>query len=217
MHQKLSFPASLCYIDLMKKQNLFFTFLKIGAFTFGGGYAMAALLEHEFVEKKKWISKEEFMDMVAIAESTPGPVAINSATFIGYKTEGVLGALLATVAVSIPSFVIIYRISLVFDRSLSLSYVAYAFKGIQVGVVYLIFSAGIKMAKGLKKDIFSRLILAAVFLLMTFFTLTSVSFSSVFYILICGFLAVLLYLIRTAYGVSQTLKKNKDGKGGNDL
>lgn len=217
MHQKLSFPAVLCYIDLMKKQNLFFTFLKIGTFTFGGGYAMAALLEHEFVEKKKWISKEEFMDMVAIAESTPGPVAINSATFIGYKTEGVLGALLATVAVSIPSFVIIYLISLVFDRFLSLSYVAYAFKGIQVGVVYLIFSAGIKMAKGLKKDIFSRLILAAVFLLMTFFTLTSVSFSSVFYILICGFLAVLLYFIRTACGVSQTLKKNKDGKGGNDL
>lgn len=201
----------------MKKRNLFFTFLKIGAFTFGGGYAMAALLEHEFVEKKKWISKEEFMDMVAIAESTPGPVAINSATFIGYKTEGVLGALLATVAVSIPSFVIIYLISLVFDCFLSLSYVAYAFKGIQVGVVYLIFSAGMKMAKGLKKDIFSRLILAAVFLLMTFFTLTSVSFSSVFYILICGFLAVLLYLIRTAYGVSQTSAKNKDGKGGNEL
>lgn len=201
----------------MKKRNLFFTFLKIGAFTFGGGYAMAALLEHEFVEKKKWISKEEFMDMVAIAESTPGPVAINSATFIGYKTEGVLGALLAAVAVSIPSFVIIYLISLVFDCFLSLSYVAYAFKGIQVGVVYLIFSAGIKMAKGLKKDIFSRLILAAVFLLMTFFTLTSVSFSSVFYILICGFLAVLLYLIRTAYGVSQTSAKNKDGKGGNEL
>lgn len=201
----------------MKKRNLFFTFLKIGAFTFGGGYAMAALLEHEFVEKKKWISKEEFMDMVAIAESTPGPVAINSATFIGYKTEGVLGALLATVAVSIPSFVIIYLISLVFDRFLSLSYVSYAFRGIQVGVVYLIFSAGIKMAKGLKKDIFSRLILATVFLLMTFFTLTSVSFSSVFYILICGFLAVLLYLIHTACGVSQTLKKNKDGKGGNDL
>ena len=201
----------------MKKRNLFFTFLKIGAFTFGGGYAMAALLEHEFVEKKKWISKEEFMDMVAIAESTPGPVAINSATFIGYKTEGVLGALLATVAVSIPSFVIIYLISLVFDCFLSLSYVAYAFKGIQVGVVYLIFSAGIKMAKGLKKDIFSRLILAAVFLLMTFFTLTSVSFSSVFYILICGFLAVLLYLIRTAYGFSQTSAKNKDGKGGNEL
>lgn len=178
---------------------------------------MAALLEHEFVEKKKWISKEEFMDMVAIAESTPGPVAINSATFIGYKTEGVLGALLATVAVSIPSFVIIYLISLVFDRFLSLSYVTYAFKGIQVGVVYLIFSAGIKMAKGLKKDIFSRLILAAVFLLMTFFTLTSVSFSSVFYILICGFLAVLLYLIRTACGASQTPGNNKDGKGGNDL
>lgn len=217
MHQKLSIPFPLCYICFMKKRNLFFTFLKIGAFTFGGGYAMAALLEHEFVEKKKWISREEFMDMVAIAESTPGPVAINSATFIGYKIAGVLGAFLATVAVSIPSFIIIYLISLVFDRFLSLTYVAYAFKGIQVCVVYLIFSAGIKMARGLSKDILSCLIFLSVFLLMTYFTLTSVSFSSVFYILICGFLAVLLYLIRTAYGVSQTPEKNKEGKGGNDL
>lgn len=179
----------------MRKRDLFFTFLKIGAFTFGGGYAMAALLEHEFVEKKKWIGKEEFVDMVAIAESTPGPVAINSATFIGYKTEGVMGALLSTIAVSIPSFVIIYLISLFFDRFLSFPYVSYAFRGIQVGVIYLIFSAGLRMAKSLSKDLLSRLIFVSVFVLMTVFTLTSVSFSSVFYILICGFLSVFAYLL----------------------
>ena len=87
----------------MKKiSTLFWTFLKIGAFTFGGGYAMVALLEHEFVEEKQWVSREEFLDMVAIAESTPGPVAVNSATYIGYKIDGTAGAAASTVAVCIP-------------------------------------------------------------------------------------------------------------------
>ena len=80
--------------------SLFITFLKIGAFTFGGGYAMIALLENEFVEKKKWLEKSEFLDMVAVAESTPGPVAINSATYIGYKIAGFAGATMSTLAVS---------------------------------------------------------------------------------------------------------------------
>ena len=88
--------------------SLFITFLKIGAFTFGGGYAMIALLENEFVEKKKWLEKSEFLDMVAVAESTPGPVAINSATYIGYKIAGFAGATMSTLAVSIPSFFVIY-------------------------------------------------------------------------------------------------------------
>ena len=90
--------------------SVFFSFLKIGAFTFGGGYAMIALLENEFVQKKKWIDKDEFLDMAAIAESTPGPIAINSATYIGYRIAGVLGSTVATIAVVIPSFVIIYAI-----------------------------------------------------------------------------------------------------------
>ena len=77
---------------MKKVSTLFWTFLKIGAFTFGGGYAMVALLEHEFVEEKQWVSREEFLDMVAIAESTPGPVAVNSATYIGYKIDGTAGA-----------------------------------------------------------------------------------------------------------------------------
>lgn len=96
--------------------SLFITFLKIGAFTFGGGYAMIALLENEFVEKKKWLEKSEFLDMVAVAESTPGPVAINSATYIGYKIAGFAGATMSTLAVSIPSFFVIYGISLFFDQ-----------------------------------------------------------------------------------------------------
>lgn len=93
--------------------SLFITFLKIGAFTFGGGYAMIALLENEFVEKKKWLEKSEFLDMVAVAESTPGPVAVNSATYIGYKIAGFAGATMSTLAVCIPSFFVIYVISLI--------------------------------------------------------------------------------------------------------
>ena len=106
---------------------------------------MVALLQNEFVEEKKWVTKEEFLDMVAIAESTPGPVAVNSATYIGYKIEGAAGAAASTVAVCLPSFAVIYLISLFFDQFLRLSVVASAFHGIQVCVIYLILSAGLKM------------------------------------------------------------------------
>ncbi len=107
---------------MRKEWTLFLTFLKIGAFTFGGGYAMIALLENEFVERKKWIEKDDFLNMVAIAESTPGPVAINSATYIGYKIAGLFGAAAATVAVCIPSFTVIFCISLFFDQFLSFTW-----------------------------------------------------------------------------------------------
>ena len=179
-----------------KKQVLFQCFFKIGLFTFGGGYAMIALLENEFVEKKKWLNKETFLDMVAIAESTPGPVAINSATYIGYRVAGMGGALAATVAVCIPSFVIIYVISLFLDRFLSLDYVAYAFRGIQVCVVYLILSAGLKMLKSLEKNALNLLILITVVVAMTTFSLLAVSFSSVFYLLLSGLLGLWLYWVK---------------------
>ena len=178
-----------------KLLQLFLTFLKIGAFTFGGGYAMIALLEHEFIEKKKWIDKDEFLNMVAVAESTPGPVAINSATYLGYRVGGAAGAALSTLAVSIPSFVIIYIISLFFDRFLSLTYVAYAFKGIQVCVVYLIASVGVKMLRGIEKNVLSYVIMAVVFVVMTVFSITAVSFSSIFYILISGAVGWLVYML----------------------
>ena len=134
---------------MSKTGELFGTFFKIGAFSFGGGYAMVALLEHEFVEEKRWLTREEFLDMVAIAESTPGPVAVNSATYIGYKLAGVAGAAASTLAVCLPSFAVIYLISLFFDRFLQLTVVANAFKGIQACVIYLILSAGVKMLKNL--------------------------------------------------------------------
>jgi chromate transporter len=170
--------------------------LKIGLFTFGGGYAMIALLENEFVSRRKWIEKDEFLDMVAISESTPGPIAINAATYIGYRIYGFIGALVATVGVCIPSFVIIYAISLFFDAFLALAPVAYAFRGIQVAVVYLIFSAGIKMLKKIKKSAFNVAVISAVTTVMIAFSIFAVSFSTIFYILICGVLGIFVYLAK---------------------
>ncbi len=174
---------------------LFLTMFKIGLFTFGGGYAMLALLENEFVEKRGWLSKEEFLNMLAIAESTPGPIAINSATFIGYKTAGVMGSAFATLGVCLPSFIIIYIISLFFDKFLSLKFVEYAFLGIRACVVYLIASAGLKLFKSLKKNALSIIIFAAVLCVMTAFSIFAVKFSTVFYILICGTIGLIAYLI----------------------
>ena len=181
----------------MKKYlMLFFTMLKIGLFTFGGGYAMIALLENEFVQKKKYIDKDEFLDMVAIAESTPGPIAINAATYLGYKQLKFFGALVATVAICIPSFVIIFIISLFFDTFLSFALVGYAFKGIQVCVVYLIFSAGLKMFKQMKKTAFSVSIFVAVVFCMLLFSMFAVKFSTILYILVCGSIGLFVYFFK---------------------
>lgn len=182
---------------MSKTKDLFVTFLKIGAFTFGGGYAMVALLEHEFVEKKQWVTREEFLDMVAIAESTPGPMAVNSATYIGYKLEGTAGAAVSTLAVCIPSFAVIYAISLFFDQFLSLSAVANAFRGIQVCVIYLILSAGLKMMKNLERNAFNAAVLAVVLVAMAGCSVAAVSFSSIFYILLSGAAGVVLWRVRT--------------------
>ena len=184
----------------MKRSNrllpLFLTFFKIGAFTFGGGYDMIALLEQELIARKKWLDKAEFLDMVAIAESTPGPVAINSATYLGYRMAGVWGAAAATLAVCIPSFVIIYLISLFLDRFLSLTYVAYAFQGIQVCVIYLILTAGVRMLRSLERNRFSLCILLSVLTAMLLCTLFALSFSSVYYILLSGTAGLIAHRIR---------------------
>ncbi len=187
--------------------KLFLAMLKIGLFTFGGGYAMVVLIENEFVEKKKWLTQEEYYDMLAIAESTPGPIAINSSTYIGYKLAGFWGSLFATVAVCIPSYVIICLISLFLDKFLKFTIVANAFKGIQVCVSYLILSAGIKMIKKLPKTIVNITLLTLTAVILIAFTLFSVSFSSIFYILIGGAVGISLYLITIIKS------KNNDKKG----
>lgn len=175
--------------------TLFFTFFKIGLFTFGGGYAMIALLEEEFIQRRKWLDKDEFLDMTAIAESTPGPVAINSATYLGYKLAKIPGAATATVAVCLPSFLIIYAISLFFKQFTQLTVIANAFKGIQVCVIYLIFSAGVRMLKALDKSPFATGVLAAVMLVMVGLSLAGVSASSILLILLSGAAGVAAWLI----------------------
>ena len=185
----------------MKKYlQLFITMFKIGLFTFGGGYAMIALLENEFVSKNKWIDKDEFLNMLAIAESTPGPIAINSATYLGYKRLGALGSLTATLGVVLPSFIIIFIISLFFDAFLSFTIVQHAFRGIQACVIYLILSAGIKMFKGIKKTPFNVIIAAAVTICMIAFSVLAVKFSTIFYILICGALGIGVYIFGNISG-----------------
>lgn len=181
--------------------------LKIGLFTFGGGYAMIALLENEFVSRRGWLDSEEFTDMVAISESTPGPIAINSATYIGFKTGGVFGSFVATLGVCIPSFVIIYLISLFFNAFLEIAWVAAAFKGIQICVIFLIFSAGFKMFLKMKKSVFNIIIFAATLICMLLFSVFAVNFSSIFYILISGAAGLTAYLIKLA---ADRRRKGKD-------
>ena len=181
--------------NMKKLFNLFFTMLKIGLFTFGGGYAMIALMESEFVTKKKYLDSDEFMDVVAIAESTPGPIAINLATYIGYKQKKFLGSLFATIGMCIPSFAIIYVISLFLNRFLEIEIIASAFKGIQVGVIFIIFMAGLKMLKNMKKTAFNITILSLTVVISVVFSIMMVNFSAIFYILFSGFLGLVIYLI----------------------
>lgn len=144
-----------------KYLSLFVSFFKVGLFTFGGGYAMIPLIEKEMVEKKGLIDEDEMTDIVAVSESTPGPLAINCATFVGNKTGGILGAIISTLAVVLPSFLIILIISYFVDAFLANQYVKYAFNGIRVCVCLLICESGIKMFINSKKNIIFILIMIA--------------------------------------------------------
>lgn len=151
-----------------KLWKLFATFFKIGAFTFGGGYAMIPLIQKEAVEKQGWVSDDDILEIIAIAESTPGPIAINSATFVGYRTCGVLGAASATLGVVLPSFVIIFAISFVLREFQQIRAVQYAFNGIRAGVLALLFKALFSMYKKSPKGWVSYVVMAGAFLVTAF-------------------------------------------------
>ena len=144
--------------------SLFLTFFKIGLFTFGGGYAMIALIQREIAERKGWITEEELLEIVAVSESTPGPIAINAATFVGYRTAGTLGSLFATVGVVLPSYVIISVIAYILQEFSSLAPVRYAFFGIRAGVLALILRALIKMFKAGGKGVFAYAVMLVAFI-----------------------------------------------------
>ena len=181
----------------MKKQKilkeLFLTFFKIGLFTFGGGYAMIGVIENACVEKKKWLTHDQMANMAVIAESTPGPIAINSATYVGNTVGGFWGAVCATLGVVLPSFVIIFTISLGFDKVLAYPIVANAFRGIKVGVSLLILDAGINMALKSKGDMLTRLILAVSCIAMLAISILAVNISSIVLMLTAGVVGLMVY------------------------
>ena len=170
--------------------DLFLTFLKIGLFTFGGGYAMIPLIQRETVNNKKWISDKDILDIVAIAESTPGPIAINAATFIGYRVGGFLGAMAATVGVVLPSFTIIAAISYVLAAFQNVVWIQYAFNGIRAGVLALIVKALWSMYKQSPKGVFSYLIMFGAFAVTAFLPV-----NVVFVILFCAAAGIVPTLI----------------------
>lgn len=168
----------------MKKLKLCFelllSFFRTGAFTFGGGYAMIPVIQHEAAEKKKWVTESDILDIVAISESTPGPISVNAATFIGMRVAGVAGAAFATFGLVLPSFIIILALSAVLDLIAGYTAVVYAFFGIRAAVLGLILSGAVKMYKSCPKDVFAYLIGAAAFGVSLF---TSVN---VILIVLCG-------------------------------
>lgn len=186
----------------MKKYlQLFLTMLKIGCVAFGGGYAIIALLESEFISKRGWIAHDEFLDVVAIAESTPGPIAINVATYIGYRLKRFGGAALATVGICLPSFAIMYLVSLFYERFTQITLVAAAFRGIQICVVYLIAAAGWKMLRKMKKTPQNIVLFTATFVGMVLCTLFERHISSVLFILAAGIVGLALFFVKaTAKG-----------------
>ena len=173
--------------------ELFWTFFKIGMFTFGGGYAMVAVVEDACVEEKKWITHEEMMELVVIAESTPGPIAINCSTYVGYKEKGFWGAVAATVGMVLPSLLVICAIAMFLEQFLEIGIIANAFKGIKVGVGVIIINAGIKMLKDIPKTKLARGILVAACLVMLAVDLFALKLSTIVLLVSAGLIGFVSY------------------------
>jgi len=176
--------------------DLFLSFAKIGLFTFGGGYAMIALIENACVEKKKWITHDEMMNVTVIAESTPGPIAINCATFVGYKQKGWTGAIAATVGMVFPSFCIIFLISMFLDHFLEITWIANAFKGIRIAVGILIIDAAVKMIRKMRKKPIPVTITLCSFAAMMLINMFSLGFSSISLMVIAAVISLVIFLVQ---------------------
>ena len=193
--------------------TLFWTFFKIGLFTFGGGYAMIAQVKETIVEKKEWLSEDELLQIITIAESTPGPIAINMATYIGYKKKGVLGSAFATLGVVLPSLMIIFAISLFLDAFMQNVYVQYAFTGIKCAVAFLILKAGWNLFVKMQKKPLPLATFFAVFALLIVLELFSREFSSIFLILIGGVIGIFAYAVFAPKKVETDAEKGAETAG----
>ena len=178
--------------------ELFLTFAKIGLFTFGGGYAMISIIENNCVERKKWITHDEMMNITVIAESTPGPIAINCATFTGYKKAGFTGAIAATFGMVIPSFLVIYLISMFLDNFLELTVIANAFRGIKIAVGILILDAAITMIRKMHKKKLPRTIMICACIAMLCINVFAWNFSSISLMLIAAVVSLGIFVIQGA-------------------
>ena len=195
----------------MKKDNafirllvLFLTFMKIGAFTFGGGYAMIPIIEDEVSKKRKWISEMEILDVIAISESTPGPIAVNTATYVGYKVGGILGSIFATLGLAIPSFVIIFVISFFYKDFMQWKVIAAMFKGLKVGVILLLINALFKLRKGVKTNLLGIILFVIALNASLVFSIININFR---------YLSLCLILLGIIVGITLTaLGKMEENK-----
>ncbi len=175
--------------------ELFYTFAKIGLFTFGGGYAMISIIENHCVVKKQWITYDEMMNMTIIAESTPGPIAVNLATYVGYKKAGFIGSLIATLGMILPSFIVIYVISLYFNDFLEIPMILNAFKGIKIAVTILIIEAGLRMYKKMKKNQFNLITFISSFIIMFLIQFLAINFSSLSLMMTVAFIHLIVSIV----------------------
>ena len=186
----------------MKQNNLLadllLTFMKIGLFTFGGGYAMIGMIEDNCVEKKKWITHDEMMNITVVAESTPGPIAINCGTYVGYVQAGMTGAILTTLGIVLPSFMIIYLISMVLDNFLELTLIANAFQGIKIAVGVLILDAALGMIKKMPKKPLMKGIMVCAFAAMMIINIFALNFSSIALMLIAAVVSLSVFIAKGA-------------------
>ena len=178
--------------------DLFLTFFKIGLFTFGGGYAMISMIENHCVERKQWITHDEMMNVTVIAESTPGPIAINCATFTGYKKKGFIGALISTLGIVAPSFIIIFLISMFLDNFLELTIIANAFNGIKIAVGILILDAAITMIKKMHKKKLPRAIMICSTIVMLVINIFAWNFSSISLMLVAAVVSLTIFILNGA-------------------
>ena len=195
----------------MKKDNtfirllvLFLTFMKIGAFTFGGGYAMIPIIEEVVTKKRRWISEMEILDVIAISESTPGPIAVNTATYVGYKVGGILGSIFATLGLAIPSFVIIFVISFFYKDYMQWKVIAAMFKGLKVGVILLLINALFKLRKGVKTNLLGIILFVTALSASLVFSIININFR---------YLSLCIILLGIVVGVTLTaLGKMEENK-----
>ena len=178
--------------------QLFLSYLKIGFFGFGGGYAMLSLIQNEIVEQRGWLTATQFADIVAVSQITPGPIAINCATFTGYKKAGFVGALVATLGMIVPSFVVIFLISMFLDNFLDLTIIANAFKGVKIAVGILILDAAITMIKKMHKKKLPRTIMICSCIIMFCINLFAWNFSSISLMLIAAVVSLTIFILNGA-------------------